>query len=179
MKASWIALAALAGCTSQTNVIVSRAEITVAPFLTDLGDVPVDGEAHPFALTLVDTAGTTAHIGSVLVQNLDGTAFTFVGETSFDLDIDSSVDLPMEYTPTEAGYQRAQVTVVSDATESQLIVDVRAHGVVGEADVWPRVLDYGVVAGGDSRDLVLTIANGGSPTSCSTARRSPAAARSR
>ena len=148
-----------AGCASDVNLNTVSGELAVSPIVTDLGGIPV-GAVHRFQLQLDGIEGGDIEIRSADVLNIDGDYFAL----DDDLPIVPSGGteyLSFTYAPAEEGWHRATVTVVSDASQPEITVDVRAQGVALDVVVWPAVLDFGNVASGETKALPLSIENQG------------------
>ncbi len=147
-------------CISDTNVIEAAKELEFGPNLTDLGDVVVGAEPVAFNLIALNVAGGTIHLASVDVQD-DGAGFAFVGAVPVEVEPDASVELPFTYTPSAEGWHTATFTVFSNAVESEMAVEGRAHAIVGAARARPLVLDYGRLAMDASGLLTVDLVNDG------------------
>jgi len=153
----------LAACNGDTtfNQVAKKMEVT--PTLTDLGDVVV-GQPTDFELQLVQTQGDDISVDAITVTNVDGDFFEYTGDLPLTVPADGTLPVSFTYLPTEAGYHRAQISIVSDASEGTITVEARGHAVEGEASVRPLLLDFGAVAQGDQSVVPLVVANtGGTP----------------
>jgi hypothetical protein len=142
----------------------NNATVTVA--LSGVGIAPRDVDVSPLALDFgsVDIPGTAAQ--TVTVQNLGGADLTVTGlalagsvEFSFGLGAPSppfvlapggSVDVSIDYTPTDEGSDSGTLQVASDDPDESLIsVSLSGTGVVPaslcDIDVNPLSLDLGLV----------------------------------
>jgi hypothetical protein len=155
-----VALAAL-GCANDVNLNQVAGEMSVSPIVTDLGAIPV-GAVLPFHLQLDHLSGGEIEVKSVDVLNIDGQFFSRQDEELPKVQPEGTSLLGFVYAPTEEGWHRASVTVVSNASDAEIQVDVRAQAVALDVALWPSLLDFGNVAMGDSKALDLTIDNRGS-----------------
>jgi hypothetical protein len=159
----WLVLVsglALVGCGQDTTFNQVEKKMEVTPDLTDLGDVIV-GDTAPFTVELVSTQGDDITVSAITVQNVDGTFFSYVGDLPLTVPAEGTVEAEFEYSPMLEGYHRAQMSFVSDAHDSEIVVEARGRGVNGAASVRPLVLDFGAVGSGETNTLNLIVANEG------------------
>ena len=167
-------LALLAGCNNDTTIAQVSREIAVLPGLLDAGEVRV-GEALSLDLSVSHLAGGEVTISGLDVRNVDGEFFAFDGAVPIVIPVDGLVPIAIQYTPVTEGYHRAVVTIVSDAGEGTVEVDVRAHAVSPVPYAYPSVIDFGAVPdGGNTEETVFigyhgTVALDITEASCSDA----------
>lgn len=151
------------GCQRDVVLFAIDSSISVAPELSDIGSVPVGGEAT-LSLGVQHVSGEEVELLSVEVANLNGTFFEHSGELgTVAPDAPATVDLV--YRPTAVGLHRALVTVVSNAGDTpEITVQVRGRAVGPAVTVWPAALDFGSVQPGSSGTEQLTVFNEGLST---------------
>jgi hypothetical protein len=152
----------LAGCGNQTEINRVKGQIEVTPGLSDVGDVVV-GSENAFAATITWTAGQEVQVDTVTVSNVDGTFFALAApweQATVDQENPNAL-INFVYTPTEAGYHRATVAIVSSSRTPQTSIEMRGRAVLGSASVRPRLLDFGALGAGESRSLSLVVENDG------------------
>jgi len=87
----------------------------------------------------------------------------------------SSIKLPIIFAPMVAGKNTGTITVVSNAKDSQLVINVQGVGVAaGKAQlgVTPASLDFGSVTVGSSANLAITLSATGAPVTISSVQSS-------
>jgi hypothetical protein len=121
------------------------------------------GNSSSFSFQLSNTGNKTLRITSMLVQ---GSAFSF-GEFSLPALIKpgASVLLPVIFTPTVLGHTSGILTLISNATDSPLEMNVAGNGVANaspQLGVSPATLNFGNVTVGSSatQQATLTATNG-------------------
>ena len=156
-----VPLVLLLGCDQDFQVTAHKDEIDITPAVTDLGAKAV-GSTTEFSLYAVSIAGNDVDIKAIDVLNVEGEYFDFTGElVTVPAGEESSAALEFTYIPLEIGYHRAEVTVISDALESEITVHVRAQAAEAYASVWPPVADFGPVEPPDVGSFELTLSNDG------------------
>ena len=159
MRRIW--LAALAGCVQETQIDEIAPSFVVAPDLSDLGVAPV-GVETPFSVSLVHTGGGTLHLGAVVVEVVDGDGFAFVGDAPAVVEPAGALELPFVFAPTAPAWAFATVTLLSDAAEPEVTLQVRARAVEGWVTARPGRVDFGDVPVGQVREADVVITNAGS-----------------
>jgi hypothetical protein len=154
-----IILPLLVGCQPDIGVSTIRGEMIVSPSLSDVGLVGV-GETLDFNLQLDHLDGPAVDIRNATIQWVEGGGFS-VTEYPDSLDAFGTAFIALQFNPPYSGFHRSILTIVSDAGESELQVELRGRGGAAEAQVWPLVLDFGMVEDGESSTLELTIASEG------------------
>jgi hypothetical protein len=109
----------------------------------------------------VRNSGTTALTVSD-VQSSEA-VFSVIGETAFELAPGASQTLSVEFSPTSAGQQQANLTIQSDDSSRPMVsIPVSGAGVGAPAiAAEPETLDFASVVIGSSTQLPLTIHNVG------------------
>ncbi len=162
MRRLVLLLGALGACKNDTQIAVIEGELAASPDLVDVGDLVV-GDQTDATIHLVHTSGQALTVLSSELQNLEGDFFSFDdAQLPIDLPIDGAIDLHARYAPTAPGWHRARLTLVNNGYQTQVGIDVRAHAVLGVANVYPRLLDFGEVDAGQDHSLALTVVNEGS-----------------
>ncbi len=152
-------LTLLLACGPDVGVSTIRGELVVSPDLLDVGIVAVE-ETLEFNLQLDHLEGPEVDIRNVTVQWLDGGGFEVL-EFPDSLEPFGTAFVALQFTPPYPGPHRSILTIVSDADESELQVELRGRGGSAGAQVWPLVLDFGMVEDTESSTLELTIASAG------------------
>jgi len=145
-----VPMSALAGAVSR---------IVVEPSSLDFGSVSV-GQSAQRTLTVRNT-GTAALSVSAIRSNR--VAFLLLGDTAFPLTPGASKAITVQFTPTTAGQQQANLTITSDEpTSPALGVPLVGTGlgtphIVAE----PVSLDFGLVTVGQFAQRTLSVRNAG------------------
>jgi len=151
-------LALAIGC-QDYQVTKQTPEMVVSPELADLGVVPV-GYSVDVVLRLDNIEGGDIDVRTVELSNIEGDYFlSEEGEISLTVPEGGTEYVNFTYTPESIGYHTAEVSIISDAQEPEVYVDLRAQAVTVDVSVSPLVLDFGPVDPGDSVDLEVTITN--------------------
>ena len=151
--------ALLVACGNDVTIVEQRPELMVTPNVADVGTVAV-GQAVTVDLLLHALSNMDVPILSIDVMNIEGDWFSFDGAVS-EVPGDQSASLTLNYQPYEAGYHLAKVTVHSDSEDGSIEVFVRGSAKEAILSVWPRVLDFGMVAIGESKESQVEIINQG------------------
>lgn len=158
-----VSLAALTACGSTDYSVAKESlELSVSPGLIDFGDLAV-GETATVELTLAHVAGTGAI--DVFRWNLvliDGDGFGVDASLVTSVAPDEVVTLPLTWTPTRAGYHRAQLEIATSELDTPShFVDLRGTSPSAGASVWPASLDFGPLDGGATATRTVHIRNEG------------------
>ncbi len=170
-RSSWLTMLMLvaAGC-GGTDVSFKEAQgtIEVSPGLSDLGTLVI-GDTVDFEIQVDNVEGADVNVLRVDVSNLDGDFFEVIqGEATVPQE--GSATLTLRYTPLEAGYHYAVATVISDAVDPSIEVELRGIGAEAAPVLWPLAVDFGPVAvGGSSRRTVSISNDGDAPFSVTSA----------
>lgn len=149
----------LLGCESQTSVIKSAKELSVTPDFVDLGTVAV-GDTVTQDIKLTHLKGDSIQVVDIHLQNIDGSEFSTDESLTPTVDVNATEVLTVTYTPSEAGFHRALLSVSTDEEETPVHeVDLRGAAVLPIADISPGILDFGPVAVGDSTTQQFTLSN--------------------
>jgi hypothetical protein len=162
MSRALLLLPLLVGCDQEFDVQAFQAELEITPEVTDLGAVAV-GSTTEFGIMAVHIEGPDLEILDVEVLNIEGEAFSFVGEPT-TLEVDGMAELDFLYAPQDLGYHYAEVTVVSEAVEERMTVVVRGQAAEAAASLFPPLVDFGPVATHDTGTAVLYLNNDGQVT---------------
>jgi len=150
----------LLACNQDVSVGKVQPTLEVTPDPEDLGDVLVGATAEA-EFTLTRVSGGEVEIRNVAVTNLSGEHFTWDGVIP-DVASDAPGTLRLSYTPSEAGWHEATVTITyNNEDEPSIDVGLRGHGVVGSGRQFPALLDFGNVSPGSARSRTLTVVNDG------------------
>jgi hypothetical protein len=143
------------GC-GGTSVIEVAPEISLNPAVADFGVVAV-GDAPAYTLALAHDAGATPVIGDITFEG----PFALV-EAPEPLEPYGSVEVLVQYTPSEPGYQVGAITVAYDNPDAPTVTSVlRGRAVVGDAVAWPKMLDFGPVPADTQAAVTLYVDNTG------------------
>jgi hypothetical protein len=149
---------ALSACKNDTELGAIDPELEISPQLLDFQNVAV-GSAVELTFQLDHTGGLDADVRNIAVTNIDGTFFSYGGETSFAVPKDSSQEIAITYAPAAEGWHRATVEIVHTGEGGRFVVDVRGHAVVPALSVSPLGLDFGPVPTGTPVALEVTVTN--------------------
>jgi hypothetical protein len=149
------------GCGSDVSISQGVRDLSVTPSVLDLGSVAAGAQVED-ELLLNNVGQSSVTIASLSVQGDDGAAFELVGDTSLTVERGSSEGVTVRFSPPTAGLYQAELAVVSDAGEvTQLEVPLRGQGVDPVVQIYPLVLDFGVVEPGELITLPVTLAADG------------------
>jgi hypothetical protein len=151
-------LFALTGCSQDISVTEKPAQFEVSPTSHDLGTVPV-GEEISIPLQVSGLNGNVQILG-VQVQNLVGNYCSYSGDLQ-TIESDTSVEVSIQYMPETDGLHQCLITVVADASPEEIDVMIFANAVSPNMQVYPRLLDFGVVESGETESLSVTVENSG------------------
>ncbi|MDP2316620.1 MAG: MopE-related protein [Pseudomonadota bacterium] len=156
-------LLALAGCEQDYKLAEAPAVIAVSPTLADLGAIAV-GASATVDLTLTSISGGEVEVVALDLLDIDGGGFS-VPDTLPTVPAGGTATLTVTYTPVEAGFHLAQLTVTTnEGRDADHVISVRGQAGTAAAQVWPLVLDFGPVPVGGSGSGSLTLANTGDIT---------------
>ena len=136
----------------------------------DFGSVAINGSATQ-SETLTNTGGSSVTISQA---NVSGTSFRVTGlNLPLSLSPGQSFTFGAVFTPTSGGSASGSISVVSDASDSQLTISLSGTASVsGQLAVSPATLDFGSVMVGQSKSLTATLTAGGSGVTVSAANMS-------
>ena len=156
-------VAGLAACRNDEYALNKEAkQLVVSPGLVDLGDVTV-GTHRDVELTLTSVSGGDIQIVSVDLLALEGGGFTGPEGALPTVTSAAPVVLTLGYDASSEGWDLTRVTLqTNEESDNEHVVNVRAHAATVSASLWPRVLDFGPVALGDSARGQFTLQNTGS-----------------
>ncbi len=146
---------ASSGCGSDVAISRGVGDLVITPQPVDLGVVAV-GATTSTAMYLDNTGQAAVTITSMSTQGDDG--FAVEGETALTINRGESHEITVVYTPTAAGLHDAVLTIVSDAGEvTQREVVLRGQAAESSVQLYPLVLDFGVVVAGAlaTADLIV------------------------
>ncbi|HHO53143.1 MAG TPA: choice-of-anchor D domain-containing protein [Deltaproteobacteria bacterium] len=148
------------GCSTETTLSQRQARLEINPELLDVGTVAL-GDSVVGELEVDHLEGGELEIRNVTISTADATLFAYEGEDNVLLPRGGRIVLPIRYTPIEAGYHWAKVTVTHTGLDSPVVLDLRGHAAVPQAQISPLSLDFGEVAPGEQASLPLTVENTG------------------
>jgi hypothetical protein len=135
-------------------------QLAVSPATLDFGSVVVNASADR-SFTLTNAGGETL-TGSASTA----APFSIVAGASFSLEAGQSQTVTVRFSPTTAGTFNGSVSVSSNGGNAT--VSLTGIGITPtpgpQLAVSPATLDFGTVTPGTSRDLSLTVTNGGGET---------------
>ena len=156
----WLLLGVVA-CNTETSVTKEQRRLAVSPSLVDLGDFRV-GEEVPGALTLTHLEGPEIRIIDLSLLNIAGDFFSVEEDDLPTVAPGEELALGFLYHPTEAGYHRAQLYLLTDEEqEAEHVVEIRASAAFPAADLFPSALDFGPVEVGTTTSRSLSLRNAG------------------
>ena len=136
----------------------------------DFGSVAINGSATQ-SETLTNTGGTSVTVSQA---NVSGTGFRVTGlSLPLSLSPGQSFTFGAVFTPTSGGSASGSISVISDASDSQLTISLAGTASVsGQLAVSPATLDFGSVMVGQSKSLTATLTASGSGVTISAANMS-------
>ena len=136
----------------------------------DFGSVAINGSATQ-SETLTNTGGSSVTISQA---NVSGTGFRVTGlNLPLSLSPGQSFTFGAVFTPTSGGSASGSISVVSDASDSQLTISLAGTASVsGQLAVSPATLNFGSVTVGQSKSLTATLTASGSGVTVSAANMS-------
>lgn len=146
------------GCANQDSAIVWNDEIALSPALTDLKTVAVGSEVE-FFVQVDHSRGGSVQITGISVTG--DAEFTTEALLPIGVGRDETYEIPFRYAPEEPGLHYAVAQFSNTGHEDPGAVDLRAQALAPDIDVFPRVLDFGIVAVGESAEQTLTLRNEG------------------
>ncbi len=158
-----VSLTTLLACGGNDYSVAKESlELSVSPGLLDFGTVAV-GETATVELTLAHVAGTGAiDVFRLNLVTVDGDGFAVDPAIVTSVAPDEVVTLPLTWTPTRAGYHRAQLEVATSELDTPShFVDLRGLSPDADASVWPTSLDFGPLDGGATAARTVHVRNDG------------------
>jgi hypothetical protein len=151
--------ALMLGCNNDFQVTKQASEMVVSPGLYDVGLIPV-GYASEAIIRLDNIEGGDIEVQGIELRNVEGEFFS-TDTVSLTIEEGGTEYITVNYLPTEIGYHYAEITIISDAKEPEVVVDVRAQAVDLDVEISPPILDFGPVESPDEKTLEVTITNRG------------------
>ncbi len=142
------------------QVTKQTAELVVSPDLTDLGAVPV-GYAVDAVIRLDNVDGDDVTVQGIELSNIEGDYFGEPDASELVVPSGGTEYIRLVYSPQEVGYHSAELLLISDAKDPEILVDLRAQAVIVDVEIAPQVLDFGNVAPGDEETLEVSLTNAG------------------
>ncbi len=159
----WLLLGFVA-CNTETSVTKEQRRLAVSPSLVDLGDFRV-GEEVPGALSLTHLEGPEIRIVDLSLLNVAGDFFSVEEDSLPTVAPGEELSLGFLYSPTEAGYHRAQLHILTDEErDPEHVVEIRASAAFPAADLFPSAIDFGPVPPGTTVSRSLSLRNAGTVT---------------
>jgi hypothetical protein len=150
---------ALAGCTQQISVNPTLSRVLVGPALLDMGEAGL-GDRVRRSIQVDHVDGPPVQIRGVLVTNLSGEHFTYVGPETLVVGVGETINLPVDFIPLDEGWHTAAIEVLHEGETSPDDLVVRGRGVPPRTQLSTRGLDFGRVPLGERRTLEVRIDNG-------------------
>lgn len=147
----------MVACKQDVTLSQVEAQLSLPSPLIDLSAAV--GERVLFTVPLEHLRGETAEILEINVVNIQGTAFSYVGETGLSLSADESLDLRFEYAPTEAGFDIGAIFIGTNARGGNFDITARGRAAVPQVEVFPSAIDFGPVAVGEPRSVQIRVDN--------------------
>ncbi len=152
-------LSTLTACNSDVAVNAIKSSLSVDPYFTDVGTVPV-GASVEFDLTLI-ASGPEVSLLAVDLVNEEGTFFTLATDPLPKVPADGAELLTFRYVPATPGNHWATATIYSDAENSPAVVEMRGFAEIPSARVYPDQIDFGRVRVGETATAEVTVVNEG------------------
>ena len=123
-----------------------------------LGSVAV-GSSATQGVTVTNTGTSAVNISAATIT---GAAFSVVGgNPSTSVPVGQSVTVQIQFAPTAAGAATGTVTVISDASNSQLAISLSGTGTQPGLTISPASLNFSNVPVGQSSTQNVTLTNSG------------------
>ncbi|HUQ92387.1 MAG TPA: choice-of-anchor D domain-containing protein [Bryobacteraceae bacterium] len=147
--------------------INAAGRLEASPSVLDFGSVN-SGQTRDLTFQLRNTGLSTITIGSMTNSNARFSAVR-PAATPFNVGGGSFEFVTVRFSPNAAGMQTGSLTLSSGDPQTPpllvLLVGTGAGSAAGPViEVTPANLDFGTVVSGQTRDLMLTVRNNGSPT---------------
>lgn len=146
--ATFLAMVGLSSCAGYTSAaktgpVTSGSGVLSASTTTlSFGDVAV-GNSTTQSLTVTNTGTATVNVSQA---TMTGAAFSAVGgNPSGALQVGQSVTMQVQFSPTTSGSTSGTITVVSDASNSPLMISMNGTGAEAGLSVSPATWNFGNV----------------------------------
>src|SRR5271156_913745 len=167
MIATFLAIVGLSSCAGYTTAakttvgapVTSGAGVLSASTATlSFGDVAVGNTASQ-SLTVTNVGTGVVNVSQATIT---GAAFTVVsGAPSGALQVGQSVTIQIQFAPAASGAASGAITVVSDASNSPLMISLTGTGAQPGLSVSPASLNFGNMTVGQSTSQVARLTNTG------------------
>jgi hypothetical protein len=139
------------------NAVAATAQLACSPSSLRFGKVDV-GQSETLMLTLTNTGKTSVSLSTITVSNH---AFAISGVTlPVIVPAGQSLDVNVTFIPAADGWTGATIGFASNASNSNLVVEVGGTGVNHEAvSATPSSLSFGQVAVGSKSSLSVVLTN--------------------
>ena len=150
-----------------SGTVSASGSLAANPASLGFGNVQVGGTAN-ISETLTNTGGSSVTISQA---NVTGTAFSISGLTfPVTLDPNNSVTLTATFAPTGAGSASGMLTIVSDASNSNLNIALTGTATAAsQLSISPASLNFGTVNVGSSSSLNASLNATGAAVTVSSA----------
>ncbi|RMF92421.1 MAG: choice-of-anchor D domain-containing protein, partial [Nitrospinota bacterium] len=140
-----------------------QCDIDVNPLALDFGSVQV-GTTQTLVTTIGNTGNADCTVNSLTLSGSPDFSVVTAPSTPFTVAPGASVDVTVEYAPSDVGADSGSLEIASDDPD-EAVVSVSLTGTgfepVPDIDVAPLALDFGTVTVGMSATLTTTISNAG------------------
>jgi len=140
-----------------TRAFASTKQLTCSPTQLKYGQIVVK-EAETLLVTVTNGGESSVTISSVSSNNSSFKVLSL--HVPQVLAAGASLDVSVSFTPTDVAWEGGQISFISNATNSTLIVPVAGSGVTSESvTANPASLSFGNVAVGATSTLPITLTN--------------------
>ena len=141
--------------------------LSASPASASFGNVQVGNSSNQFA-TLTNTGGVNVTVSQA---NVTGAGFSLSGlSLPLTLPAGQSYTFGTIFSPTSAGSANGNISVISDATNSTLLISLSGSGTAaGMFGVNPTSLNFGSVGVGQSKSMPVMLSATGSAVTISSA----------
>jgi hypothetical protein len=152
----------VAACGQDYKIEAEPRNFVLSPELTDLGQVAI-GSSQSFYVDATSTGGGDISVLAVEIVNVEGEFIASADEEMpTTIESESTTTFSFSYTPELEGYHWAQIVVRTDLeADGERMVEARGQAALAVVSVWPSIIDFGPVAGGNTATESLNIVNEG------------------
>ncbi|MFT6819939.1 MAG: hypothetical protein ACJATT_003763 [Myxococcota bacterium] len=147
---------ALVGCGGDSGVSQIDGRVSILPIVSDAGTVATD-DVTSILLEVIHLSGPPVDVRAVDVFNIDGEMFSLFGELPTVQNRETGF-IELVYAPDEAGYHRASITIIT-GLGGEAEVSVRGRAVDPAGGLYPGLVEFGRVDGGDTKLRDLRVVN--------------------
>ncbi|MCB9676077.1 MAG: choice-of-anchor D domain-containing protein [Alphaproteobacteria bacterium] len=152
-------LLALVACKQDVTLQQVEARLVVP---TPLVDVSAQvGETVPFVVRLEHSRGEAVEVVGIDVVAVQGTGFTYTGETGQTLAQNEVLELPFAYAPDDSGFDVAALYIRTNAVDGTFQITARGRAALPQVEAFPAAADFGPVAVGETKSVQVRLDNDG------------------